>query len=61
MIELTRIVGDSCSFTQSKRGITIHIDEAHKYIKENRNAIREYNNSQIVNSIVKVWYMPEYL
>lgn len=52
VIDLIRIAGDSCIFTQAKRGFMIHIDEAHKYITENRDCIREYNNSQVVNSII---------
>lgn len=52
IIELIQIASDSLSFTQSKRSFTIHIDEAHKYIKENKPCIRKYNASPVVNSII---------
>jgi hypothetical protein len=52
IIELIRIAGDSLTFTQAKRSFKIHIDEAHKYITENKPCIRIYNESAVVNSII---------
>ena len=43
---------DTTSFTLEKRKIIIHIDEAHKYMVENRLYIRQFNSSNIVKSII---------
>jgi hypothetical protein len=46
------IAEDSQAFKEYNRKFRIHVDEAHKYIPENREYIREYNASPIVTSIV---------
>ena len=53
---------DSKSFKDINRKFDLHIDEAHAYIPQNREQIREFNNYEIVNSIVgysaspdKIW------
>lgn len=42
---------DSTRFRQSGRKLKLHIDEAHKYIPENREFIRQFNDLEIVTSI----------
>jgi hypothetical protein len=53
---------DSVCFTQENRKFVLHIDEAHKYIPENRNYVRSFNSHTIVTSIIgysgspdKIW------
>jgi hypothetical protein len=43
---------DMISFIEKKRKLIVHIDEAHKYIPENQDYIREFNISPIVKSII---------
>ena len=43
---------DMISFIERKRKLIVHIDEAHKYIPENQDYIRQFNNSPIVKSII---------
>ena len=43
---------DMISFIEQKRKLIVHIDEAHKYIPENQQYIRQFNNSPIVKSII---------
>jgi hypothetical protein len=43
---------DSISFTQENRKFIIHIDEAHKYIPENRQFVRDFNSLRIVTDII---------
>ena len=43
---------DSISFTQENRKFIIHIDEAHKYIPENRSFVRDFNDLSIVTDII---------
>jgi hypothetical protein len=43
---------DSIQFMQLNRKFKIHIDEAHKYIPENRDNVRLFNNTEIVSKIV---------
>lgn len=43
---------DSIQFRQLNRKFKIHIDEAHKYIPENRDNVRLFNNIEIVSKIV---------
>lgn len=52
IIELFQNTSDSILFQNSRRNFTIHIDEAHKYIPENKKYICEYNDYDIVNSII---------
>lgn len=42
--------GEMSSFANRK--FIVHIDEAHKYIKENKQNIRDFNSSPIVKSII---------
>ena len=42
---------DSLSFMEERRQFVVHIDEAHKYIPENRDYVRSFNASRIVASI----------
>jgi hypothetical protein len=53
---------DSIRFTQENRKFIIHIDEAHKYIPENRSFVRDFNDLSIVTDIIgysgspdKIW------
>jgi hypothetical protein len=53
---------DSTSFNDINRKFDLHIDEAHAYIPQNREQIREFNNSEIVNNLIgysaspdKIW------
>jgi hypothetical protein len=50
--QLFEFASDSITFRQSNRNFKIHIDEAHKYIPENRQTIRDYNALPIVDSII---------
>lgn len=50
IIDLIRKVDNH--FRQSGRSFTIHIDEAHKYIAENKEYIRVFNASPVVNSMI---------
>ena len=43
---------DSVSFNKENRKFIIHIDEAHKYIPENRDYVRTFNSSPIVSDII---------
>jgi hypothetical protein len=43
---------DMISFTEQKRKLIVHIDEAHKYIPENKEYIRDFNNSPVIKSII---------
>ena len=42
---------DSVSFMEERRKFVVHIDEAHKYIPENREYVRKFNASRVVASI----------
>ena len=42
---------DSVSFTEERRQFVVHVDEAHKYIPENRDYVRNFNASRVVASI----------
>lgn len=62
IIQLIKMANDSVSFISSRRNFVIHIDEAHKYIPENRESIKTYNASPIVIDIIgysgtpnKIW------
>jgi hypothetical protein len=53
---------DSISLSQENRKFIIHIDEAHKYIPENRQFVRDFNSLQNVTDIIgysgspiKIW------
>lgn len=53
---------DSVSFMEERRKFVVHIDEAHKYIPENREYVRMFNASRVVASITgysgspdKIW------
>ena len=53
---------DSVSFLEKKQKFVVHIDEAHKYIDENRECVRNFNASPIVSKIIgysgspdKIW------
>jgi hypothetical protein len=53
---------DSVSFMKERRQFVIHIDEAHKYIPENREYVRKFNATSVVSSIIgysgspdKIW------
>jgi hypothetical protein len=50
--EIFTAMEDSIQFAQMKRKFKLHIDEAHKYIPENRNDVRMFNQSKIVSKIV---------
>jgi hypothetical protein len=52
LIDIFNNMADSIQFTQSNRKFKIHIDEAHKYIPENRDNVRLFNNTEIVSKIV---------
>lgn len=49
--QLFRSALDSLSFMEERRQFVVHIDEAHKYIPENREHVRNFNASRIVASI----------
>ena len=62
VIQLIKVANDSLSFISSRRNFVMHIDEAHKYIPENRESIKTYNASPIVIDIIgysgtpdKIW------
>ena len=50
--EIIKECFDSIPFREANRSFSIHIDEAHKYISENREYIRSYNKSPLVNTII---------
>lgn len=62
IIRLIQMANDSMTFINSRRNFVMHIDEAHKYIPENRESIKTYNASPIVIDIIgysgtpdKIW------
>lgn len=52
IIVLIQELSDSLKFREQNNKIVIHIDEAHKYIPENRKFITAYNNSSAVTEII---------
>ena len=52
LFELFDDMGDTISFTGLKRKFKLHIDEAHKYIPENRDYIRTLNSCSMVSKII---------
>lgn len=60
IIQIIQMAADSRTF--DTRRFVMHIDEAHKYITENRDSIKTYNSSPVVNDIIgysgtpdKIW------
>jgi hypothetical protein len=59
---LLQTLSDSSTFVRENRKIVIHIDEAHEYIPQNRDSIRDYNGCDLVTNIygysaspIKIW------
>ena len=52
LIQLIEELTDSFKFREQNNKIVFHIDEAHKYIPENRKFITAYNNSSAVTEII---------
>lgn len=50
--EILKECSENIPFREANRSFSIHIDEAHKYISENREYIRSYNKSLLVNTII---------
>lgn len=50
--DIFRLAEDSIRLRQSNTKFVIHIDEAHKYIPENVNYIREFNDCYMVSDII---------
>jgi hypothetical protein len=60
--ELFALAADMSATTFANRKFVIHIDEAHKYVPENEEHVREFNYSPVVKSIIgysgspiKIW------
>ena len=59
LMEIFNYANDSILFMQQKRKFKLHIDEAHKYIHENRKFIRYFNNTEIVSKITGYTASPD--
>jgi hypothetical protein len=60
--ELFALASDMTATTFANRKFTVHIDEAHKYVPENEEHVRDFNYSPVVKSIIgysgspiKIW------
>lgn len=51
LMELFENATDSIQFQQQKRKFKVHIDEAHRYIPENRPYVRQFNMMEIVSKM----------
>jgi len=57
--ELFTCANDSKRFEQQRIKFVLHIDEAHKYITENKDIIRDFNANHIIKSIIGYTATPD--
>jgi hypothetical protein len=57
--DLLDLFADSIKFREQNIKLVIHVDEAHKYIPENRPHIRKFNNNFLVSEIIGYTATPD--